>query len=164
MNTPEFMIEIFLQPGEFYWSNEDTRIRTILGSCVAICTWHPIKKIGGMTHSLLPLRETPHLGEISGRYIDESIDLILLEIFKSNTRIKDYEVKIFGGGDMLGKLNKDDSMKIGARNVKKAKELMLNLGFNVTKEHVGGEGHRNIFFDLWSGDVWLQHKELSRNK
>ncbi|MDH4285030.1 MAG: hypothetical protein OEV35_06905, partial [Gallionellaceae bacterium] len=25
-------------------------------------------------------------------------------------------------------------------------------------EHMGGTGHRNIFFDIWSGHVWVRHQ------
>ena len=48
MKKPDHVIEIFLQPGDFYFGGADTRIRTILGSCVSITMWHPTRLIGGM--------------------------------------------------------------------------------------------------------------------
>ena len=56
MRKPPHVIEIFLQPGDFYFGDKDTRIRTILGSCVSITLWHPTRLIGGMCHFLLPFR------------------------------------------------------------------------------------------------------------
>ena len=50
------ILEIFLQPGEFYFGEGKTRIRTLLGSCVAITLWHPRLHIGGMSHYMLPSR------------------------------------------------------------------------------------------------------------
>ena len=39
--TPE-PHEVYLPPGGFHFGDEDTRIRTLLGSCVAMITlWHP---------------------------------------------------------------------------------------------------------------------------
>ena len=49
-------IDVFLQPGDFYFGEAGTRIRTLLGSCVAITLWHPILHIGGMCHIMLPER------------------------------------------------------------------------------------------------------------
>src|SRR5439155_18563598 len=50
MRKPTAYLEIFLQPGEWYFGDADTRIRTLLGSCVAITMWHPRRCLGGMCH------------------------------------------------------------------------------------------------------------------
>jgi Chemotaxis protein; stimulates methylation of MCP proteins len=52
------IMEIFLQPGDWYFGDRDTRIRTLLGSCIAITIWHPRLLVGGMCHFLLPGRGT----------------------------------------------------------------------------------------------------------
>ena len=64
--APDYVLEIFLQPGEFYWSDAFTRIRTVLGSCVALCVWHPKKNIGGMCHYILATREDAERSSIRG--------------------------------------------------------------------------------------------------
>ena len=33
---------------------------------------------------------------------------------------------------------------------------MTQYGFEVHAEDMGGAGHRNIIFELWSGDVWVR--------
>jgi len=43
---PPFVIDIFLQPGELYFGDRHTRIRTVLGSCVSVVFWHPEKLLG----------------------------------------------------------------------------------------------------------------------
>ena len=58
MSQPSNVTEVFLQPGEFHFGHARTRIKTILGSCVAITMWHPILRIGGMCHYLLPARDS----------------------------------------------------------------------------------------------------------
>ena len=65
MNRPLGGNEIFLQPGEFYFGDAATRIRTLLGSCVAITLWHPARMIGGMCHYMLPNRQKHH-GPLDG--------------------------------------------------------------------------------------------------
>ena len=66
------MKEIMLQPGEFFFGQDDTIIRTHLGSCVAITMWHPEQKRGGMCHYMLPSRARSD-DPLDGRYADEAI-------------------------------------------------------------------------------------------
>src|SRR3954447_16549729 len=101
MRRPANLIEIFLQPGECYFGDRYTRIRTLLGSCVAITLWHPKLLIGGMCHYLLPQRPGAQPAILSGKYADEAMRLLLGEIKRANTSPQDYEVKMFGGGNMF---------------------------------------------------------------
>jgi chemotaxis protein CheD len=40
--------------GEIYTSSEPAVVETILGSCVSVCLFDPVRKTGGMNHILLP--------------------------------------------------------------------------------------------------------------
>ncbi len=157
MKEPDFIIEIFLRPGEFHWGDTDTRIRTILGSCVALCVWHPKLKIGGMCHYLLPMRrirekEAPP----DGRYGDEAVELMLKEIKKAKTKPSDYHMKIFGGANMFSKVIEKGAMNVGEKNVTLAENIAKEHGFQLMASHTRGTEHRSILFDIWSGDVWLK--------
>ena len=157
MRKPPHVIEIFLQPGEFYFGDENTRIRTLLGSCVSITMWHPTLRIGGMCHYMLPSRNRPHSGAPDGRYADEAIELFLQELRASGTSPADYEVKLFGGGDMFPQHKKRGGCAdVPCRNVGAGRELVKKHGFRIKAEDLGGCGHRNIIFDVWSGHVWVR--------
>ena len=45
----------FLYPAELYVSKTPYQINTILGSCVAVCLFDPVTKIGGMNRLQLKL-------------------------------------------------------------------------------------------------------------
>jgi len=157
MNEPEFILEIFLKPGEMHWGDTDTRIRTILGSCVAICLWHPVLKIGGMCHYLLPSRRVRNPSEpLDGRYGEEAMEMLMKELEKTKTKPKDYQVKVFGGSNMFSEIVKDANINVGEKNILKAGELTKQYGFTIASQDMGGVEHRSILFDLWSGDVWLK--------
>jgi chemotaxis protein CheD len=157
MNEPEFIIEIFLKPGEMHWGDTDTRVRTILGSCVALCLWHPNLKIGGMCHYLLPSRRVRNSDEpLDGRYGDEAMEMLMKELEKTHTKPKDYQVKMFGGSNMFSEILKDVNINVGEKNIQKADELVKKYGFNVASKDMGGTEHRSILFDIWNGDVWLK--------
>lgn len=157
-STPAQFAEITLHPGEFRFADTNTRLRTLLGSCVAITMWHPERRIGAMTHALLPERDEPDIEEIRGYYVDESIMLFMLEASRRRTDPNDYQIKLFGGGNMFPGARRDGAQDVGQRNVARATELLQALDLHPIASHVGDVGHRAVIFDVWSGDVWMRHQ------
>ncbi len=151
-------IDIFLQPGEIYFGDLETRIRTLLGSCVAITVWHPQRRIGGMCHYMLPARRRgKKIGTIDGRYADEALLLLLKEILRAATNPYEYEVKLFGGGNMFAdSAHTRRELNVADRNVEAGRELLKQHDFSAAAEHLGGRGHRQIIFEVASGDVWVR--------
>jgi len=152
--------EIYLLPGEFYFGDSNTRIHTVLGSCVSIAVWHPALHIGGMCHFVLPNRRKQGNYQPDGHYADEAIKLILREIGKRNTLPGEYQVKLFGGGNMFQLSLAEGAFNVAGNNIEAARELLEASGFNIHAEHVGGSGHRRIIFDLRDGNVWVKHEKI----
>lgn len=150
-------LEIFLHPGDYYFGNRDTRIRTVLGSCVSITFWHPRLLVGGMCHYMLPKR--PDISETApdGRYADGAISLLLKKMDTIGIPHKEYQVKLFGGGNMFPDMPENNQSDIGTQNVKAARRLMRQHGFTSVASHLGGTGSRTVIFEIWSGDVWIKH-------
>lgn len=167
MRKPLHVIEIFLQPGDLYFGDRDTRIRTVLGSCVSLTFWHPALLVGGMCHYMLPNRAQEQRGigtsTLDGRYADEAIEMLIKEIDPVGVPHREYQVKLFGGGNMFPEHSRPVS-NIGIRNVDTARNLVTKHGFNCVAEHLGGDGHRNVIFDIWSGHVWVKHAVIRRQK
>ncbi|MET7419081.1 chemotaxis protein CheD [Dactylosporangium sp. NPDC005555] len=153
--------EVFLSPGEFHFAGGGTRIRTVLGSCVAITLWHPRLRVGGMCHYLLAHRAAPPADhpELSGRYADEAVQLFLAELRRNGTRPTDYQAKIFGGGDQFPGRKRGPAPHVPQDNIEIGLLLLREHGFQIAAEHLGGTGSRQLVFDLGTGDVWLQHTE-----
>jgi chemotaxis protein CheD len=163
--APDDVMEVFLQPGEFWFGGSRTRIRTILGSCVSITAWHPERRIGGMCHYLIPTRRKSRGAELDGKHGDEAVQLLRREMLRHHTNPLDYEVKIFGGGDMFATSHAAKPATIGEQNVISGLRLLEGLGHKVVARHLRGNGHRQIVFDLWTGDVWVrQHALLPATK
>ena len=156
---PNACFDVFLNPGEYYFGDRDTRIRTLLGSCVAITLWHRARRIGGMCHYVLPERAESDGEEPSGRYGADAIEALLSEARSCGTRIADYEFKLFGGGHMFPGIDTPALAMIGDRNIEFARRQLERLGARVVAEHCGGTGHRSLVFDVWSGDVWMRYQE-----
>jgi chemotaxis protein CheD len=164
MNLPEHILEIFLMPGDFFWGDSSTRIRTVLGSCISICLWHPVKKQGGMCHYMLPSRRVKFDAEnfaLNGKYGDEAWALFLREIKKINTKPSEYIVKLFGGSNMFTNAEKNiPDIGVGYKNIDLARQIIGEYKLNLVSENLGGNRARRIHFDVWSGNVWLKRQEI----
>jgi chemotaxis protein CheD len=164
---------VFLRAGDFYFGRGDVQLRTLLGTCVSVALWHPKKRIGGMCHYLLPSRgRADGAAEGSaGLYADEVFGLFDLALKKYKTEPGDYIVKVFGGGNMFprrsdgrrcsnqacGDTERRACALVGCQNVSAAHRLLQSGGYHVAAEDVGGEGSRQIVFDLSNGSLWLSH-------
>lgn len=152
--SPDEIREVFLNPGEFHFGDETTRISTLLGSCVSITLWHPRRRIGGMCHYMLTERRRAAGMPLDGRFGSEAFELFLRQVDRAGTRPGEYQAKLFGGANMLSGPT-DDPMEIGPRNVDYGRRLLASRSVTLMAEHVGGSGRRKLHFDVWSGDVWL---------
>lgn len=162
IQAPPDVMDVFLQPGDFYFGDSKTRIRTLLGSCVAITIWHPRLHIGGMCHYMLPRRPRhKNADDLDGRYAEDVMQLFMKELKRTKTKPSEYNSKLFGGGQMFAKRNKDSAhVNISTQNIDFGRTLMTQYGFKMHAEDMGGEGHRNIIFDVWSGDVWVRRPKV----
>lgn len=169
MSKPAHVTEIFLKPGDFYFGDKSTRIRTLLGSCISIAMWHPKLLIGGMCHYMLSSRNDKRVSHLDGRYGNEAILMFFREAIRHHTNPNDYIVKIFGGGNMFTQSNAhvpcvdrqcadvmNSCRNVSCRNIVKGTSLLEEFGFTITSKDLGGINSRNIIFDVWSGDVWVR--------
>ncbi len=162
---------VFLRAGDFYFGRGEVRLRTLLGTCVSVTLWHPRKRIGGMCHYLLPSRGTSDGAAESsaGLYADEVFGLFDLAVKKYKTEPGEYVVKLFGGGNMFprpsdarrcadqrcGDPQRRECALVGCHNVFAAHRLLESGGYRIVGEDVGGQGSRQIIFDLADGNLWV---------
>ena len=155
MNPAEGVMDIFLQPGECFVGDAGYRIRTLLGSCVSVTLWHPVKRIGAMSHFLLSSRDgNGRVFELDGRYGDEAMWLLLRDLVAAGVAPAECKAKIFGGGNMFPGRHKTYHVNIGHGNGETARRLLRSYGIPILSESLFGVGHRNIIFDVATGDVW----------
>lgn len=162
MRRIEGLIDIFLQPGEFFVADAAYQVRTMLGSCVSITLWSPLKRVGAMSHFLLPTRGRSNTTEqLDARYGDEALELMLAEMQSMDISPAQCQGKIFGGGNMFPDHLQADAHSVGQRNGEAALELLNRYGIPIVSESLFGVGHRQIIFDVRNGDVWCQQIPLS---
>ena len=103
---PHFQVETAkILPGEYYATNKDMALVTVLGSCVSACLRDRESGVGGMNHFMLPDegKLVGTRGNISagGRYGVHAMELLINQILKLGGRRERLEAKVFGGGNVL---------------------------------------------------------------
>jgi chemotaxis protein CheD len=142
---------INLMPGQWHFGQAAT-LKTLLGSCVAITLWHPLKRYGGMCHFLLPSRATRGQGALDGRYGDEAIELLLQGIARTGTKPSDYIAHLYGGADTMPD-GMNVKFNVGERNIEKGWALIDSNGFQLQDVDVGDNVPRTVVIDLATGKV-----------
>jgi chemotaxis protein CheD len=133
-------------------TNSDV-LRTILGSCIGICIYDRIKKIGGLAHILLP-------GMVGGgkpeKYADSAIPLMVDRLLKQGCNREFMSAKIAGGAKMF----KFDSNivlgMIGERNTEAVRKALQIKTIPIVAEDIGGCVGRVIDFFLEDGRLKIK--------
>jgi len=155
--------KVFLHPGELIFAEPGTHVHTILGSCVAICLWHPLLRIGGMCHFLLPTRPPGAAASaaLEGRYGDEAMQLFDQAVKLHRTEYKEYHAKIFGG--TCTKADKTSTSEdVSKRNIAKAKQMLSLRQVDIRAAMVGEVHHQRIVMDFSTGHVWVRHPHVEQ--
>lgn len=152
--------QVTIQPGGLFFGEAPSVVHTLLGSCVAVTLWHPASRKGGMCHYLLARRDAFAKSDnhSPGYFGTDAIRFFLQKACLHGLLPADFEVKMFGGGNMFeGVHQRPNVVNVASSNIETGRQLLQEAGFTIQAEDVGGVRYRKIFFELSSGDVWVQY-------
>lgn len=155
-----FLKSIKLNPAELIFLDKCAYVDTILGSCVSVTMYHPKRCFCLICHAMLP-RSSSYLSVINRekdifRYVNTSIEYMKNKIKESLLKFEDFEVKVFGGADVLSSLNKKREISIGKMNTQVAFEMLKEADFNIVSYDIGGNYGRRIIFNTENGEVLVK--------
>jgi len=150
-------------PGEYFVSNEDIVVQTVLGSCIAACLWDGRSRVGGMNHFMLPDGDT---GDGSGRYGSYAMELLINEMLKLGARRETMQAKVFGGAQVMAGFT---SMNVGERNTQFVQDYLATERIPIVSQDVLDIHPRKVcFFRLpekpWSSDSPIRIRRHWRSK
>jgi chemotaxis protein CheD len=142
-------------PGEYFVTNGDKMIVTVLGSCVAVCLRDRVNGIGGMNHFLLPNDNSSDTGLLteSARYGVYAMELLINHLLKVGARRNRMEAKVFGGGSVLRGLKVNN---VGQRNVEFVMEYLQTEEIPVLAKDLLGDYPRKVYFFPDTGNVLVK--------
>lgn len=144
----EGLAQVYLLPGELYCSATPTLVRTILGSCIAVCLWDPVRRIGGLNHYVLPRGA---VSDRTARYGDIAIAQLKQRMLDLGCQLNDLRAKIFGGAAVLPTAAWDRS--VGAKNLKIALERLQADRIPIIARRTGGADGLIIQMNTATGEV-----------
>lgn len=142
---------IFLNPGELVFTKTPLKVKTILGSCVAVCIFDTKNRYGGMCHYLLPNIANQ---ESSTKYGNVALPLLLKKFIDNQCEKKNLIASIVGGSFIL--FNKNEIFFVGDRNIELAKSFLLKNHIQIDQINVGGEKGRTITFNTHTGHLAIK--------
>lgn len=142
-------------PGEYFATDKDLVLVTVLGSCVAACIRDLRTGVGGMNHFMLPRSEQDPSNPVSmsARYGTFAMEILINQLFKMGARRETMEAKVFGGGNVLRGFT---SNNIGESNANFVMEYLHNEGIRVVAEDMLGVHPRKIYFFPRTGKVLVK--------
>ncbi len=146
--------------GELHAESEPSVITTVLGSCVSVCLFDPVKRIGGMNHILLPGNADLKLFNDSARYGVNAMELLINKMLAFGAQRTRLRAKVFGGGRMI--IDTPQVYSPGKENTRFVFDFLETEGIQIDSFNVGGAFGRKIHFYTNSGEVLMKRtKTLS---
>ncbi|UCG78639.1 MAG: chemotaxis protein CheD [Nitrospirota bacterium] len=143
----------FLNAGVIFVGEGAYDVTTILGSCVSVCLYDKVLKVGGINHYLLPLWNGDGLE--SPRYGNVAITKLIKKMESAGSSKKNMIAKVFGGASVINN-GGNGLMNIGERNIEIAKEILKKERLRIVGEDVGGDLGRKLIFDTYEGSVLVK--------
>ena len=142
-------------PGEYFVTNGDKLIVTVLGSCVAVCLRDKVNGIGGMNHFLLPNDGTNETGLLteSARYGVYAMELLVNHLLKMGATRARIEAKVFGGGNVLRGLKVNN---VGQRNVEFVLDYLQTERIPIVAKDLLDDYPRKVYFFPDTGKVLVK--------
>ncbi len=135
-----------LLPGEYFFTNKDMLLVTVLGSCVAACIRDRQNGIGGMNHFMLPDgggSDTNSPMNPSARYGVYAMEILINQLLKLGARRSNLEAKVFGGGNVISGLTQAN---IGQRNAEFVLQFLNTEGIPITAQDLIDIYPRKVYF------------------
>ena len=147
-----------INPGN--WTVETERpISTLLGSCVAVCLYDPLFKLGGMNHFLLPSKRASagddHDVVLAGDY---AMEVLVNAMLARGARKERLVAKAFGGGNIVSSIR----MAIGDRNAEFAAEWLAREGIPLLASDFGGPWSRKVVCVPKTGDAFCRRSPVNQ--
>jgi len=155
---------VFLKPGEWILAAGPTRVKTILGSCVAITVRSARLGLAAVTHCLLPTAGEAGESlddETAPRYVDSALSIVFDTFAQRGALPMELEVKLVGGADGLTLDLWRSRYSVGARNVRTALREIASRGITPAASVVGGRSGRVLVFDTATGDLFVKRLSIA---
>ncbi len=151
---PTYQGTIVVSLGEIRVTNDPSAVLTCLGlgSCVGLCAYDAVAKVGGAAHIVLPSSEGRDMVS-SSKFADVAVPLLIKEMCSLGALEYRLIIKIAGGAQMSVAPGGASLFKIGENNVEATETALSKHGLRVANADVGGHHGRSLRLYVDSGRI-----------
>lgn len=149
-------------PGEYCVINSGSVIVTVLGSCVTACIRDRRQGIGGMNHFMVAnISEGQPLNLSMVNMATAAMDKFLAHLFDMGAEPAHLEAKVFGGGNILNGLHRDN---VGARSAQFLHDYLADRNIPVLAADILDIYPRKVYFYPQTGEVLVKKLKGMKNE
>src|SRR5215471_4208567 len=124
-------------------------LRTVLGSCVAVCLWCDAGRVGGLNHYLFPRASAEDSSLLRG---DVAIPALIGRMIAAGARPTSMVAKVVGGAT-----SGRHRWHVGSQNILVAWTALRDARVRIVGSDVGGQRGRQLDFDVATGAVQVRY-------
>jgi chemotaxis protein CheD len=128
-------------------------LRTLLGSCVAVCLFDPVAQVGGMNHFALP-NSSARGADL--RYGLDAMHALVDALVREGALRQRLEAKVFGAAHVLDRepIARGSVPDLNARFVR---AHLAEERIALVAQDLGGNDPRRLVYETWTGRAKVAH-------
>jgi chemotaxis protein CheD len=137
--------------GEMQVASNGEELRTLLGSCIGLALYDRRRKIGGLSHIVLP--RSNGATDRPGKFADQAIPTLIRKMHEFAGSSLVLTAKLAGGASMF---SAPAGANIGQQNVESCEHVLSELRIPIIARHCGGEKGRRMALNTANGRVRIE--------
>ena len=134
----------------------DVLVTYALGSCVGICLYDAVVRVGGLSHIMLPSSSLNNDVKQAHRFADTAIVILVRRMEAAGASQRRIRAKIAGGAQMFAAITDSSISNIGQRNVVAVREMLGRLGIPIVADDTGKNYGRTLYFSAEDGSMRIR--------
>jgi chemotaxis protein CheD len=123
-----------------------------LGSCVGVCLYDKIRRVGGLAHIFMPKASGTVKGKELHKFADTAIEEMVKTMQKKGCNASGLTAKIAGGASMFG----FKGICVGEQNIEIVKRELRRFNIKLLAEDTGSNYGRTVEFNLENGTMTVK--------
>lgn len=158
METSKNKVSVNISDGRVSGDPEEVLATYALGSCMGVCFYDPVAKVGGMLHCLLAdsSKDTDDARANPFKYADTGMRLMMEGLAARGAVKRRLVIKLAGGAKVLS--TSGENFDIGKQNYLAVRKGLWKYGVMIKAEDVGGDRPRTMYLDIGDGSVLIRSR------
>jgi len=127
-----------------------------LGSCVGIALYDSLNKVAGLAHIMLPDSTQFQSNLVVAKFADTATIRLVNDMVRIGAMRGSIKAKIAGGAQMFAFDSKNESMRIGDRNIEAVIKNLKHLNIPLLAQDTGSNYGRTVELDSHDGSFFIK--------